>query len=221
MIRERVDIHGRVRSMEPREEVPALQVRPNEVGIIKEAPVRRWYEGQSGMDNKFAKDARRVVERRRKIEERVETMLREAREQGLILAHDRHRARQVEPSESSQAKTMVEDSMFPGQKDTQKSRAPDPSKSKRKPIVRVTSGGSGFSAHTVSDSVCIDKHRRYGPLDLEDEHPPPTAIAGRRDTVSSFRCYRPFERVSHKVLRRWKPLRLSRDMCTIQHRQRT
>lgn len=29
----------------------------------------------------------------------------------------------------------------------------------------------------------IQVDRRYGPLDLDDEHPPPTAIAKRRDTV--------------------------------------
>lgn len=43
---------------------------------------------------------------------------------------------------------------------------------KRK-IVRQTSVGR------------IQKDRRWGPLDLDDETPPPSAIAKRRDTVSS------------------------------------
>ena len=46
MIRERVDIHGVVRPMEPKEEIEALNIPPQEIGIIKEAPVMRWLAGQ-------------------------------------------------------------------------------------------------------------------------------------------------------------------------------
>lgn len=35
------------------------------------------------------------------------------------------------------------------------------------------------------DSPPAENQRRWGPLDLKDENPPPTAISGRRDTVSS------------------------------------
>ena len=38
MIRERVDIRGRVRAMEPAEDMAALRVKPSSVGIIKQAP---------------------------------------------------------------------------------------------------------------------------------------------------------------------------------------
>ena len=169
--------------MEPRDEIPALQVRPSEVGIIKEAPVRRWYAGQEAVDRKYEKSARRILKRRRKIEERVEQMLQEAREEGLMLIND-----QPEEQQHTSTQGKADASTQPQPKDEapaehQDGDAPGPSKLKRKKIVRVASAQSGLSAHTDSSSVRIDEYRRYGPLDLEGERPPPTAIAGRRDTV--------------------------------------
>lgn len=162
MIRERVDIHGRVRPMEPEDEIPALRLNPCAVGIIKEAPVRRWYEGQTAMDRKFESSARKIIKQRKKVEARVERMLTEAREAGLMLEHDREREAPPEINDAATGES---------------------SKPKRKILVRVASGQSGMSASTISSSVRIDEHRRYGPLDLDGESPPPSAIAGRRDTV--------------------------------------
>jgi hypothetical protein len=46
MIRERVNIYGNVRPMEPVEDMAILHTPPSQIGIIKEAPVRRWLSGQ-------------------------------------------------------------------------------------------------------------------------------------------------------------------------------
>lgn len=166
MVRERVDIHGQVRSMEPQEDIPALCVKPHTVGVIKEGPVRRWYEGQSEADRKFERTAQRIVKRRKKVEDHVERMLQEAREAGFVLAHENSGGQdQGEMNGSTQG---------------------EPSEPRRKAIVRVSSGQSGMSTNTASSSVRIDEHRRYGPLDLVGEKPPPSAIAGRRDTASLF-----------------------------------
>jgi hypothetical protein len=144
MIRERVDIHGKVRPMEPEEQIPALQIPPEQVGIIKEAPVRRWLAGQETWDKRYARAADKVTKRRRKVEAEAALLLAKARERGLVLSH--------ELEDSRRARTLP-------------------------------SAGSIVSVTTTRVGI-IDNERRWGPLDLEDESPPPTAIAKRRDTAS-------------------------------------
>lgn len=134
MIRQRVDIHGRVRQMEAIEDVPCLQLHPDEIGLLREAPARRWQDGQQLWDEKFKSVAKRVQKRRKKHEEEYLKMLDRARELGL-----RH-------------------------VDSRRSTGTDGS-----------SSGTGVGI--------IQNERRWGPLDLGDENPPPSAIAARRDTV--------------------------------------
>ncbi|KAG2156229.1 hypothetical protein DEU56DRAFT_936926 [Suillus clintonianus] len=135
MIRERVDIHGRVRSMEPKEAIPALQLRPSEIGIIKEETLFKWLEGQEEWDRRFKYRATKVMKKRKAFEAMSNSIIKNARQRGLLLA--------------GESNDLVE---------------------------RLTVGGSS-SAHGL-----IQEDRRWGPLDLGDERPPPTAIAARRDT---------------------------------------
>ncbi|CDO68138.1 hypothetical protein BN946_scf185003.g10 [Trametes cinnabarina] len=135
-IRERVDVFGKVRPMEPPKEIDALRLKPQEIGIIKEAPVRRWLEGQEEWDRRFKRTAEHVLRQRQQYEAKAARLLDHAREQGLM--HD-----EIHPQQS-----------------------------------RTSIGGS-ISSGSVGE---IDADRRWGPLDLKDENPPPSAIAGRRDT---------------------------------------
>ncbi|ETW83742.1 Esterase/Lipase [Heterobasidion irregulare TC 32-1] len=148
MIRERVDLLGHVRPMEPKDEVSALQLRPSEVGVIKEDPVRRWLAGQEKIDRKFKRSAERVVKKRKKLEAKAEKMLADARDKGLVLHDDGGRI----------------------QGDVQ----------------RADRGASNPSISSVDSERVIDKDRRWGPLDLEGERPPPSAIAKRRDTPEAL-----------------------------------
>lgn len=135
MIRERVDIRGRVRQMEPKEEIPCLRLKGKDIGMLKEAPARRWMTGQQEWDEKFKGTAKKVAKRRKKNEETYQKIIERARELGLIHADD------------------------------------------------------SKSIHSTTSSAAdgeIQEHRRWGPLDLEDEKPPNSAIAGRRDTVSEI-----------------------------------
>ncbi|KAI0356462.1 alpha/beta-hydrolase [Trametes cingulata] len=134
MIRERVDVLGNVRPMEPPEEIEALRLQPWEIGVIKEAPVRRWLSGQEEWDRKYKRTAEHVIRKRRQYEAKAARLLEHARQQGLI--HD-----ELHPQRS-----------------------------------RVSLSGS------VSSVGEVEVERRWGPLDLNDEKPPPSAIAGRRDT---------------------------------------
>lgn len=54
MIRERVDVFGRVRPLEPESDLPALSIDHKTVGVIKEGPVRRWVQGKQIWDHKFS-----------------------------------------------------------------------------------------------------------------------------------------------------------------------
>ncbi|KIK43360.1 hypothetical protein CY34DRAFT_11753 [Suillus luteus UH-Slu-Lm8-n1] len=135
MIRERVDIHGRVRSMEPKEAIPSLQLRPSEIGIIKEDTLLKWLEGQEEWDRRFKYRATKVIKQRSKFEAKANSMIKNARQRGLLLV--------------GESDDLVE-----------------------RPIVGRSSATHG----------AIQEDRRWGPLDLVDEQPPPTAIAARRDT---------------------------------------
>ncbi|KAG2060090.1 alpha/beta-hydrolase [Suillus hirtellus] len=135
MIRERVDIHGRVRSMEPKEDITALQLRPSEIGIIKEETLFKWLEGQEEWDRRFKYRATKVMKNRKTIEANAKSIIKKARQRGLSLA--------------GESDDLVE-----------------------MPIVGRSNVVYG----------AIQEDRRWGPLDLVDEQPPPTAIAARRDT---------------------------------------
>ncbi|KAF5387616.1 hypothetical protein D9615_000559 [Tricholomella constricta] len=139
MIRERVDISGVSRPMEPPEEIPALNIRPGQVGLIKEAPTRRWLDGQEQWDKRFKRSAKRAIKRRVRLEAKAERILDNARLQGLIISGE------TTPQEKS------------------------------------TSIGL---QHNKPDRIQDD--RRWGPLDLDDERPPPSAIAKRRDTPEAL-----------------------------------
>ena len=139
MIRERVNISGQVRTMEPVEDIKCLHLDASTIGIIKEAPAVRWKTGQDIWDKRYARRAKRIVKQKAKYEAKAERILREAFHQGFV--HGSHGV--VAKDAESTAANMTEEP-----KDSQ-----------------------------------IQVDRRWGPLDLDGEKPPVSAIAGRRDTV--------------------------------------
>ncbi|KAI0066158.1 alpha/beta-hydrolase [Artomyces pyxidatus] len=150
MIRERVDVAGRVRPMEREADIAALHVRPTDIGIMKEDPARRWVTGQELTDKKFARAAVKVMAHRRRLAAHAEKLLAEARSQGLMVERD-----------------APEQQQGPGGGAAEK--------------VGVSRGDSAVK----KDGRSPEK-MRWGPLDLENERPPPTAIAGRRDTPEAL-----------------------------------
>ena len=67
MIREHVSLHGVKRPMEPPEEIQALKLRPEQVGVIKEGPMLRWLKGQEVWDRRYIRNAERVIKKRSQI----------------------------------------------------------------------------------------------------------------------------------------------------------
>jgi hypothetical protein len=138
MVRERIDTHGTVRTMEPRETLQALKLTPCQIGVIKEAPAQRWNDGQKKWDKRFAANTKKVLKQKAYYEAKVERLIKNALDQGFV-----HRSHSRSP----------EDDQFPGK------------------------------ASTDTSIGHIESDRRWGPFDMQDERPPATAIAGRRDTV--------------------------------------
>ncbi|KAK2627904.1 hypothetical protein QTJ16_002550 [Diplocarpon rosae] len=66
MIRQRVDRHGNIFSLEPETELPACNLPNSEIGVIKEGPVKKWMAAKREWDTKFASAKRKVQKQRAK-----------------------------------------------------------------------------------------------------------------------------------------------------------
>ena len=66
MIRQRVDRHGNIFPLDPPSSLPALQMSPNEIGVIKPGPVSKWLEAKRKWDTKYAREKRKVQKERAK-----------------------------------------------------------------------------------------------------------------------------------------------------------
>src|SRR5262245_51409339 len=66
MIRERVSTKGLVRQMEPEEEVPALNMTPDMVGMVNELGIKRYLDAQNDWDKRFKDIMKAVLKHRKK-----------------------------------------------------------------------------------------------------------------------------------------------------------
>ncbi|KAK5083574.1 hypothetical protein LTR05_006077 [Lithohypha guttulata] len=64
MIRQRVDRHGDVYLLPRASDLPALQMDPELVGVIKEGPIRTWLSAKAQWDSKYASTRRKVHNQR-------------------------------------------------------------------------------------------------------------------------------------------------------------
>ena len=64
MIRQRVDRNGNIYALEPPSLLPGLQMSPNEIGVVKSGPVRKWIEAQKRWNSMFANEKRNVQNQR-------------------------------------------------------------------------------------------------------------------------------------------------------------
>ena len=60
MIRQRVTRHGDILPLEPETELPGCTLKPSDVGVIKEGPVRKWLAARELWDKKYARTKARV-----------------------------------------------------------------------------------------------------------------------------------------------------------------
>ena len=83
MIRQRVDIRGGVRQMEAMDVIPCLKRKNIEIGLLREAPAKRWLAGQQEWDKRFESTAKKVERERKKLEAKFQATLSRAIELGL------------------------------------------------------------------------------------------------------------------------------------------
>ncbi|KAH8204332.1 hypothetical protein TruAng_001495 [Truncatella angustata] len=66
MIRQQISRHGTVTPLVPEEQLIACNMRPEEIGVIKEGPVRKWLTTRSQWDNRFGSARAKIHKRRLK-----------------------------------------------------------------------------------------------------------------------------------------------------------
>lgn len=66
MIRQRIDRHGVIYPLAPVEEIDALKMKTEEIGVPKRGPVRKWMKAQEQWNGKFAKQKVKVQKQRMK-----------------------------------------------------------------------------------------------------------------------------------------------------------
>lgn len=166
MIRERVDVRGYLRPLEPETSLPALTINPEEIGCIKEGPVERYLDGQTQWAKRFAKTARKVEKQRAKNEQLAQKMLEEAASQGLLDLQNLERKKRGL---------------------LRKANTPEAE------LGAVNGSGKGLGLSAVDIAAGAEKCRAkwswlcdFGPMDFLNETPPPAAIAGRRDTEDAL-----------------------------------
>ncbi|RAL67160.1 hypothetical protein DID88_007938 [Monilinia fructigena] len=66
MIRQRIDRHGRIFPLAPASELRACTMSPDEIGVIKPGPVKKWMATKKIWDTKYSSQKRKVQKQRAK-----------------------------------------------------------------------------------------------------------------------------------------------------------
>ncbi|GAA5905176.1 uncharacterized protein JCM6883_006308 [Sporobolomyces salmoneus] len=165
MIRERISITGIVRPMEREEEMQALTLDPEDLGLIKEGPVKRYLAGKVIWDKKFAREQRSVNKNREK----------------HLHKSVKEEAKRITRRAEEAAKRKKTDLMDSRSKKHQQPLAPDG------PDQRVTDSPEPM------DHVDEEAEETGGIWDLHGENPPPSSIAARKDTSEARKLAKTLE----------------------------
>ncbi|KAG9126753.1 hypothetical protein FRC07_002088 [Ceratobasidium sp. 392] len=149
---ERVSIHGKPRPLSP----DALRIPKDGVGVVKPAPVKRWLTGQDAWDAKYKRAARTVEKERAGWEKKAMEVMKKAgltEEELDAVWKQKTRSTRSDQDDVDLSSAVLE--------------------------------SIGAKHNDETDEVREERMRtgrRWGPLDLAGEIPPPSAIAGRLDT---------------------------------------
>ncbi|KAG8703730.1 hypothetical protein FRC09_003979 [Ceratobasidium sp. 395] len=149
---ERVSIRGKPRPLSP----DALRIPKDGVGVVKPAPVKRWLTGQDAWDDKYKRVARGVERERAGWEKKAMEVMKKAG-----LSEEEMDAVWKQKTRSTRSKEDEGD------------------------LNNAALENIGAVHNDETDSARDERMRtgrRWGPLDLAGEIPPPSAIAGRLDT---------------------------------------
>ncbi|GAA5980302.1 hypothetical protein JCM10908_001605 [Rhodotorula pacifica] len=176
MIRERISITGVVRPMEPESEMSMLHLDKEDLGVIKEAPVKRYLAGKAVLDRHFSRTYKKVQRKREKhlrksmqeeatrITKRLATM----KKQQSPSASGSGTQTPVSPNET------VPQNAAQGDVPPRITDSPEPLDSAQR-----------RSARTQSVSLPIGVDGLSGSWSMKGERPPPSSLAGRKDTLEA------------------------------------
>ncbi|GAA5926587.1 hypothetical protein JCM3775_001058 [Rhodotorula graminis] len=164
MIRERVSMTGVVRPMEPESEMSMLQLDPEDIGLIKEDAARRYLAGKAIVQRKFKKTYEKVQQKRER------HLKKSMREEATRITK---RVQQLEKEQEQERKN--------GKKGSSGSTRPDPSAVDPIQPERVTHSPEPLDPEQQdASSFGLD-----GVWNLHGERPPPSSLAGRKDTAEA------------------------------------
>lgn len=164
MVRERVSITGVVRPLEPVSEIPCLQIKPEDLGVIKEGPVKRYLAGKALWDKKFKRAYKRVDKERehhlhRSMREETSRIKRRVKDAALHTVRSR-------PGEQQKPNDVRPES------EIRRTDSPEP----------MSNGKKDSKGKGRSDG---EDDRFEGIWQLHGERPPPSSIAARKDTAEA------------------------------------
>jgi len=206
MIRERVDIDGRLRPLEAEDQLGALTMPAREVGMVKERPALRFVEGQAVWDRKFKHVRARIARHRTKNLERskeVDSARIVARWQAAAADHRRRSSEEKRRESGDKEKRWGSGDKKKGSSEKKGSARSSTEETRG----NITADSDSSEYHTPRESLSSDRHSDHelpsdsdpevefdgtgsgiGPTwswqwALDDEAPPPSAIISRRDLV--------------------------------------
>lgn len=195
MIRERISVTGVVRPMEPMEQINALNLDKEDIGLIKEAPVKRYLAGRAIWDRKFKRTYIKVQK------ERERTLLPPSVRRSslvsdlfpLFLAGHLKKSMKEEATRITKRVEQLSQSSHDKKASgasSSSTAAPlgvgnfDPSGKTRihdSPEPETNEGRLERRESMIDVPIGIE-----GVWDLHGENPPPSSLAGRKDTVRSM-----------------------------------
>ncbi|GAA5871840.1 hypothetical protein JCM3774_000316 [Rhodotorula dairenensis] len=177
MIRERVSITGVVRPMEPESEMSMLHLDKEDLGVIKEAPVKRYLAGKAVLDRHFRSTYKKVQKKR---EKHLRKSMQEEAKRITKRLEEMQKQNSTSPSGSGAPTPPAASRLSPPAGDALGDRPPRMTASPEPldPAQRRT-------ARTRSVSIPIGLEGLSGSWSMAGERPPPSSLAGRKDTLEA------------------------------------
>ncbi|BGP12779.1 hypothetical protein JCM10213_007293 [Rhodosporidiobolus nylandii] len=166
MIRERISITGVVRPMEAIEDMLLLKLDKEDIGLIKEAPVKRYLAGKAIWDRKFRRDYIKVQK------ERERHLKKSMKEEATRITERVSELSKEEKKKGSSSSARPNPAILDPDTPAPVTDSPEP--------LDIPGAMRGRATSTASIPIGLE-----GSWDLHGENPPPSSLAGRKDTAEA------------------------------------
>lgn len=176
MIRERVAVDGKIRPLEDESEIAILKLSPEDIGVIKDGPLRRWAQGRKIWEQKFMGRYKKIQVRR---EQHIKRSNKRTEEAMKKLASQKSKKKRVGTKSSAAS----------GQPDERESSQPDAASQSGSSVAAGVGGSSHQGTPNEQSNTSVDEATatRLGCPLPDDETPPPSSLAARIDTPEALK----------------------------------